>query len=445
MKKQILLCFCWLILSTTISSATDYQCESFIINSDLDPRFVQFIRANAEAYFKNIKQLYFSVSLRGPFQIYYSRTQSDTQELLNQHGHRYKVGSGHYADRIPALYSPNVSVVYSHQIMDNGRHTTWGELFHEITHHFIRLNYDNPPAWLKEGLASFLGEQTRIVNKRITVGRPVPWREQILRDKIKEGIRPNIKRLFSTSDEQFYNWDVGCHFARAFFYWLHVNGYLKDYLKNVQRKGYELSTLEETVSQSYGGINIELLRFIRQHCYAGAYLQDSRQAEDQIQREQALLKALELKPDYNAAQLEFAKCCYNSKNYQRCRENLKQILDDPECIEYRQAVTLLGSTYYDEKNYAEAIRYYKIGWKYSDYHEYKYRLAYKIANCYHHLKNYLRAKDWYKTFLDCRWEPESMRPQADYALKYTQRFEDNTNAEQTEVRVNPADKREIKP
>lgn len=436
MKKIILLCFCCVFVLATPSPASDYECEHFTINSDLDPRFVQFIEANAEAYFKDLKRLYFLRSWQEPLLIYYSRTQSDTQELLNEHGHRYKVGSGYYARKMPA--------VYSHQIMDNGRRTTWGHLFHEITHHFIRLNYDKPPAWFNEGLASFLGEQTQIVNKRITVGRPDPWREQILRDKIEEGLRPNIKRLFSTSNEQFNNWDLGCHFARAFFYWMHENGYLKDYLRNVRRKGYELSVLEETTSQTYGKINVALSRFIKQYCYAGAYLQDSRQTDDQTQKEQALLKALELKPDYKAAQLGLAKCCYHNKNYEKCRESLNLALDDPKCIEYRQAVTLLASTYYAQKNYSQAIKYYTLGWKYSAYYEHKYRLAYKIGNCYHHLKDYERAKIWYKKFLDCRWEPESMKAQADYALKYIS-SEENTNPEQSKVRVNPADKREIKP
>ena len=436
MKKIILLCFCCVFILVTRSPASDYQCEHFIIDSNLEPGYVQFIQANAEAYFKNLKSLYFLRSWREPLLIYYSRTQSDTRELLSKHGHKAEVDYGRYIYKVPAIYT--------HQFMDSGEHTGWGTLFHEITHHFIQLNYDKPPAWFDEGLASFLGEQTQIVNKRITVGRPNPRREQILRDKIEEGLRPNIKRLFSTSNEQFDNWDLGRHFARAFFCWLHENGYLKDYLRNVRKKGYELSVLEETVSQTYGKINVEFSRFIKQHCYAGAYLQDSRQAEDQTQREQTLLKALELKPDYKAAQLELAKCCYHTKNYEKSRENLEQILDDPECIEYRQAVTLLASTYYAQKNYSKALKHYKIGWKYSDYYEYKYRLAYKIGNCYHHLKNYERAKIWYKKFLDCRWEPESMKAQADYALKYIS-SEENTDAVQSKVRVNPADKREIKP
>ena len=225
MKKQIFLSdFCALLLfanafaETAYAAAESYQSSHFTIYSDLDPCYMQFVQANAEAYYENLKERYFQTGWQNPLTIYYSRTQSDTQKLLNEHGHRYEVGSGYY--------EPTVSAVYSHQFMDNGTHTSWGMLFHEITHHFTKLNYRNPPAWFYEGLASFLGEQSQIVKDKLIIGSPDPWREQILRDKIEQGRRPNIKRLFSSSTEQFHDWDLGHHFARAFFYWLHVPGQL---------------------------------------------------------------------------------------------------------------------------------------------------------------------------------------------------------------------------
>ena len=263
-----------------------------------------------------------------------------------------------------------------------------------------------------------MGEQTRIVKGKITVGRPNPWREQILRNEIEQGRRPNIKRLFSSSTEQFHDWDLGCHFARAFFYWLHETGQLEQYLKNVREKGYELSVLEETVSDSYGRINIELSKFIKKDCYAGAYLKDGQQTEDEAQKIQAFLKALELKPDYQAARLELAECYYRNRDYENCRENLKQILDDPESTEYRQAACLMANTYYNQKDYPKALEYYNKAWEYSDYYEYKHRTAYQIGNCCYYLKDSEGAKQWYKKFLDCNWEQESMKASTDYARKY---------------------------
>jgi tetratricopeptide (TPR) repeat protein len=147
-------------------------------------------------------------------------------------------------------------------------------------------------------------------------------------------------------------------------------------------------------------------------------LKDGWQTEDQAQKIQAFLKALELKPDYHTARLELAECYCRSKDYEKCRENLKQILDDPESIEYRQAAGLMANTYYNEKDYPKALEYYNKAWEYSDCYEYKYRLAYQIGNCFYYLKDPEGAKQWYKKFLDCNWEPEKMKTSVDYARKY---------------------------
>lgn len=410
MKKQIFLCICCALLLLTNAFAKNCQSSHFIIHSDLDPCYVQFVRANAEAYYENLEGRFFQADWAKPLTIYYSKTQSDTQQLFSNHGHEAEVGYGRYESSMPA--------VYTHQFMNNGELNGWDSLFHEIAHHFIQLNYHNPPAWFDEGLACFLGEQTQIVKGKLTVGRPNPWREQILRSEIEQGRRPNIKRLFSSSTEQFHDWNLGCHFARAFFYWLHETGQLEQYLKNVRKKGYELSVLEETVSSSYGRVNMGLSKFIKKDCYAGAYLKDGQQTEDQARKIQAFLKALELKPDYQAARLELARCYYRSKDYEKCRENLEPILDDPESIEYRHAAKLVANTYYKEEDYPNALEYYSKAWEYSDYYEYKYRVAYQIGNCFYHLKDPEGAKKWYKKFLDCKWEQEGMKASADYARKY---------------------------
>ncbi|MBN1393250.1 MAG: tetratricopeptide repeat protein [Sedimentisphaerales bacterium] len=410
MKKKIFLCFCFAFLLLADAFAESSEGRYFSIQSDLDPCYVQLIQANAEAFYWNMQGRYFRTGWEKPLKIYYCRTQSDTQQLLDKNGHKIKVDYGFYDSREPA--------VYTHRLMNDGVVSGWGTLFHEIAHHFIQLNYKGCPEWFNEGLASFLGEQTRIVKGKLTIGRPNPWREQILRNEIELGHRPNIKRLFSSSAEQFNGWDLGRHFARAFFYWLYETGQLEQYLKNVQGKDYDISVLEETVSDSYGKINIKLLKFIKKGCYAGAYLQDGRQAKDEAGKIEAFLKALELKPDYQAAKLELAKCYYQNKDYESCRENLKKILDDPESVEYPQAAEQMADAYYDQKDYAKALEYYNKSWEYSDYYEYKHRTAYRIGNCYYHLKDPENTKKWYAKFLDCNWERNGMKASVDYARKY---------------------------
>ncbi|MFA5252956.1 MAG: hypothetical protein WC454_10285, partial [Phycisphaerae bacterium] len=196
MKKQILLCLYIALLLFTNAFAEDYKSEHFIISSDLDPCFVQFVRVNAEAYYENMLGRYFQTGWQKPLTIYYSKTQSDTQQLFDKNGEKTKAEYG--------LYDPDIPAVYTHRYMNDGGISGWGTLFHEIAHHFIRLNYRDCPSWFSEGLACFLGEQNRIVKGKLIVGRPNPWREQVLRKEIEEGRRFNIKRLFSSSTEQFY-------------------------------------------------------------------------------------------------------------------------------------------------------------------------------------------------------------------------------------------------
>ncbi len=410
MKKLIFVYVCCAILLFVNAFAEADLSDHFAIRCDLDSRYAQFILKNAEAYYENLQAQYFQNPWPKPLIIYYSETQSDTQRLLKSKGYENTAEHG--------FYEPDTPAVYTHRFMDNGQLNTWDGLFREVTHHFIHLDYKNPPEWFDEGLACFLGEQTQIADGKPAVGRPSPLREQILRSKIEQGHRLNIRRLLSSSEEQFGDWDLGCHFARAFFYWLYETNQLKKYLKTVRGKGYELPTLEETLSMSYGEINVELLKFIKNDCYAGAYLKDGQDTEGNAQKIQSFKKALELKPDYQLARLELAECYYREGNYKSCRENLELILKDPQGVEYRRAACLMAGTYYDEKEYSKALEYYNKAWEHSDYYEYKYRLAYKIGNCLYHMQDHECAKRWYKEFLDCKWEQDAMKSGEAYARKY---------------------------
>lgn len=412
MNKNICLYFCCALLFSAGALAEYPEYNHFAIESDLHPSYTELVEANAEAYYENLEQ-YFQSGWREPLTIYYSRTQSDTQKLLNEHGLDVQVSCGHY--------EPNTPAVYAHRFMDNTEPSGWGKLFHQITHHFVRQNFQNPPEWFDEGLACFLGEQTQILKGELIATGTNAYRPQILMEEIEQGRRFSTKRLFSFSDEQFHNWDGGCSFAIAFFYWLSETGELKQYLSSAQEKGFELSVLEETLSKPFGRVNVELLKFIKKHCYAEAYLQQARGTEDQAQKKQALLKALEIKPDYHPALLDLAKCYSRTKDNDKYHAYLEQILNDPQSCEYQQAATLMGNDIYNRKDYAKALGYYKKAWEYSDYYEYKYRLAYRIANCCHYLNDTENAGKWYEKFLDCNWEPEKTRTSIEYAREYVGR------------------------
>jgi tetratricopeptide (TPR) repeat protein len=410
MNKQVFLCLCCTILALTTVSAKEYHTDHFTINSDLNPLYVEFIQANAEAYYANMQKQYFEIAWRKPLTIYYSRTQADTQKLLEERGHYANVDRGYY--------EPNVPAVYTYQLMNNGELNGWDSLFHEITCHFIHQNFQEPPEWFNEGLRCFLRDQTRIVSGKLIVTQPNPEVGQILKSRIDERKRFNIKRLFSSSKEQLYGWPGGCQFAQVFFYWLNETGQLRQYLQDAQQKGYEVEVLEETLATSFGKINMELADFIEAGCDAAAHLQNARQAEDHAQRQQAFLKVLEIESDYGAARLELAKCYNLAKDYENCRKHLKQIFNDPQSAEFLQAATLMARTYYDQQDYANALEYYNKAWEYSGCYEYKYKLAYRIGNCYYRLENPECATKWYKEFLDCNWEPDKNKAIIDYAKKY---------------------------
>ena len=407
----------------TNAFAESYKSEHFIIHSDLDPRYVRFVQANAEAYYRNMVGRYFRTGWRKPLTIHYSKTHSDTFRLLREHGHKLKARYSYYVPSVPAIYT--------HQFTKEGGRISWGTLFHEITHHFVHLNFQNPPAWFNEGLACFFGNETQVVKGRITLGRPNPGRERKLRERIEKGIRPNIKRLCSMSREELYNWPVGYHFSRALFYWLYETGELKEYLWNVRRKGYAFAVLEETVSKSYKEIHAELLAFIKSDCYAGACLQDGRLAKDNNSKKEAFRKALDLRPYYHSAHFELANCHYRAKDYSKCRAHLQQILADPGSIEYRRAAKQMGHSYYYEKDYARALEYYQMAVEYSEYNEYKYELYYWMANCYRYLKDYETAKKLYKMFLDNNWEPKRLSKSVEYAKKYQQWYEQKSTEEKS--------------
>jgi tetratricopeptide (TPR) repeat protein len=410
MRIHVILCFGWLLLSFRSGFAETYKSDHFTIHSDLDPRYVQFIQANAEAYYKNIVGQYFQTGGGKPLTIYYSKTQSETFQLLRKHGHKTEAHSSYYV--------PNEAAIYTHRLTNEGVILEIGTLFHEITHHFVSSNFKDPPAWFNEGLACFLGDETRIVKGGIKVGEPSPKREEELKERTEKGIKPNLKRLFPMTQKQLYDWPIGYNFSRALFYWLYENRKLEEYLQNVQKDGYELWVLEQTVHKSVNEINKELLAFIQKDCYAGAYLRQGWRSRNEAQKREAFLKALQLKPNYRKAKLELALCFYRSGDYKQCRSWLRDILQFPESSEYRDATEYMGHSYYKEGNYTEALEYYQKSLEYSDYYEYKYNLYYGIACCHHNMKDYTKAKKFYKMYLDNNWESEKYPKEVAYAKEY---------------------------
>jgi tetratricopeptide (TPR) repeat protein len=194
-------------------------------------------------------------------------------------------------------------------------------------------------------------------------------------------------------------------------------------MKNAKEQGCTLAVLEQTLGKSCDQINIELLVFIKKHCYAGAYLKDGYQTKDKHKKRQAYLKALALKPDYLAAQLALGWSYYYDKQHQQARDSIKQILDSPESVEYREALKLMGHTHYSAKDYSQALSYYDDSLEYSDYDEYRYELYYWTGSCHLLLKDYANAAENYTMFLQNNWEPGRFSRLVNHAEQYLQQYE----------------------
>ena len=411
MKKFIVLFLCFIFLPISFVSAENYEGSNFTLTTDLDSHYAKLIVEKIEAFYTAVGTD-FSLSPCQPLHIYYSKTQADTQKLLDDYGHKVKV------DR--AYFSQDASSIYAHQYMDNGQPCDIDAVFPEIAQSIVACHFKNCPPWFCQGLASFLGEKRAVIRKQLTAVEPNPWRDQLLRDKIETAARPSVKRLFLTSStERFSSWDIGPHFARALFCWLDETGNLKKYLESVYSQGYELSVLEKTLGKPTEKINLELMKFIKKFCYAGAFLQDGLDANSPAQKEHYFMKALELKPNYSTASFELGKLFYSAGNYEKSRQYLSQVLSNPECASYRDAEELTADICYNEKNYISALAHYLAAWEYSEYYDYKYRTAYKIANCYYKLNDPNNAHQWYTKFLYYNWQPEKTKSQVEYAQKYT--------------------------
>jgi tetratricopeptide (TPR) repeat protein len=413
MDKRAIICLCLVILFSTSTYATRYVGTHFTIESNLSPRLVEGIRQRADAFYTNLTKNYSLPGWMFPLTIYYSKDESQTNQLLSKYGFVYLKGNSYYITDSPS--------VYVHRYDDKGQASDPCLLFCGITRHFIAQNLKNVPEWFREGLPKFFAEQTGIVNGKLVVSGPKPDTNHSLKDKIEKGSRPNIKTLFSwTTPEKLHSLPYGCHLAQEFFYWLHDTNQLAAYLYNVQKEGFDLSVLEKTVSKDFGKINIDLLNFLNKTCYAEAHFSEALRTDNHTKKEEILIKTLELKPDYHKARLELVKSYHKGNDLPKCKGNLEQILSAPLSPEHMPAAVLMGNLYYTEKDYKKAIVHYTKAWDYSTNYDYRYRIAYRLANSCNHLKNASSARQWYETFLTNKWDPDDMKLCADYAQKYVE-------------------------
>jgi tetratricopeptide (TPR) repeat protein len=411
MDKKAIICLFLVILYPASAYAEKYVGTRFIVESNLDPHLVKNLQKKADAFYTELNKKYSLPGWIFPLTIYYSKNESQTNQLLSKYGFIYLEGNSYYTTGSPT--------VYIHQFDEKGQTVDEGLLFYGITRHFIAQNLKKAPEWFKEGLSCFLTEQASIVSGKLIISDPKPGSNIALKDKIEKGSRPNIKMMFTwDTPEKIKGYEYGCHLAREFFYWLYETNQLARYLSNVQKSGFDLTVLEKSVSKDFGKINLELLEFLNKTCFSQAQFSEALGCAESTKKQETLLKTLELKQDYHKARLELVKYFHDANNLPKCKEHLEQILSSPVSSEHMPAAILLGNVHYINKDYQKAIEYYTKAWDYSVNYDYSYRIAYRIANSYNHLKDTASSRNWYETFLVGKWNPDDMKLCADYAQRY---------------------------
>lgn len=404
--KKLFSAILLLLLSMSVSGER-YLSEHFEIISDLDSRYVEILQKNVEGYYDNMVARFFDTGWDEPLKIYYFESQSDTQNYL---GNDYKM---HYG-----IYIPSRNAIFTHRKMDDGDLAGLGTVFHEITHHFVRHNYKNPPTWFNEGLTCFLSEQSRLIQGYLKIGHPNLWREHALREMIENGTVIDVRHYTKLNGDSFYRNRSNYHPVRALFYWVYSMGMLEDYLQNVQHNGYGLDVLESSVGMDVSGINEALLTFIQQYCYAGAYVQDSHIASAFEEKEKLLQASLNLYPRYSRAQLELGKLYYYNKDNGKCQDVLLSLLNDNRTVEYKDANLFLARSYYAQKKVDVALSYYEKAIEYSLCDEYHYQIYFWIGNCHVMLGNKDSAVLAFEQFLQYNWEPERLAEWCKFAQNY---------------------------
>jgi tetratricopeptide (TPR) repeat protein len=410
MAKRVLARLCLALALVAAASAAEYRGSYVTVVSDLDPAYVRFATANADAFYKSLSAHYFRNARIPSLTIYYAKDQAEMRRLQLEHGQKDAT------DR--AYCAANGATLYAHFETRDDRAANCGRLFADITSCFVHQSDPNAPAWFEQGLRRFFADQARIAKGQLLIAHPAPGQQPVLKRLIDERAKPTINRLISSTDRQFEAWEAGPDLAQSLFYWLFENGFLQQYITAAQRRRYDVSLLEEVTSRPLDKVNVDLYKFIRNNCRAADLLAKALASEDPNEKKTALSEALELQPKYHAARLELAKCFYAENNLQKSREMFAEIMGAPDNVEYRQAAQWMAVSFEAEKDTAKAVEYYTKAWDASPEYEYRYRLAYQIASSYYRLDDEANAKIWYQRFLDEKWDPQVWTQQVDFAKKY---------------------------
>ncbi len=387
----------------------------FTLKTDVDPCQAAYIKQYLSAFIDVVQQKYLPKDFKSPLNIYQSPTPDQMNQQITANFDDTRTQLGFYVPSEPTVYT---YLVKCHFEPDNFRY----DLLPKVVHHMILANDPDAPLWFTEGLSWWLGAQSQLHDDTLLFKNPIPCENTVLKEKIDSGSRPNIKLLFSAAqnEETFERMDYAKHFSRELIYWLSVNNALESFIKLSLNDGCTLENLEKATGRSWSQINIEMLDFIKRNCPAEAALYKALQTDD-LQTKQAYLQtALQYRPHYDLALLETARIALQKRDFEKCLKILEPVLHNPSSGYQRRASVMAAQAMYYSNNYQKALPMYQQAWEYAEHFEYQYRIAYKIANCYFHLEDFENAAQWYKTYLDCKWNEQEMQSCDQYAKKFVE-------------------------
>lgn len=173
-----------------------------ISKSEFDRFKEQTIKDCAEAMYKD----FFEKRPVGLFKVYLFKNAASYEEYcVKKFGHKPSSPYGFFRDDCDSLIM-NIA-------------TGGGTLVHEMVHALIRPDFPDVPAWFNEGLGS-LFECCKIDGGSLRGEKN--WRYPILMDAADKDKLVPLRKLFATSDSEFYGDNSSANYAQARYFCMYM-------------------------------------------------------------------------------------------------------------------------------------------------------------------------------------------------------------------------------
>lgn len=213
--------------------------KPFVVAGNISPRAFNRIRAGtiSRSYGSFYRQ-FFTVKPSDIIRVFLFKDDQTyrayAQKLFNEEP---DTRFGYYSSRERSL------------VMNIGTGT--GTLVHEMVHALIESDFPQVPAWFNEGLGS-LFEQCWFTEHGLK--GLVNWRLPILRKAIAEKRLTGLRKLVSTSRNEFYHDEKGTHYAEARYFCMYMQelGLLETFYKEFRANHRDDPTGVKTLEKLFG-------------------------------------------------------------------------------------------------------------------------------------------------------------------------------------------------